>query len=172
MNAELHRHSRLHPRLSSFISCQPVARAMHYAPVGAPQQMGNPQGLHPHTLEKLICESEVAEMLPFCQIFCLRYHWTASPGWDSHCHAPPRNVVGHACSTLTLSMSALEISHQRQKSAVVAWHGYGSMARQKHRLGWGEAEMARGRGACRGTATENVCPLNVGRWLEEEPYVS
>ena len=143
MNAELHRHSRLHSQLSSFISCQPVARTMHYAPVGAPQQMGSPQGLHPHTLEKLICGSEVAEMLPFCQIFYLRYHGTASPGWDSHCHAPPRNVVGHACSTLTLSVSALEISHQRQKSAVVAGHGYWKYGQAKARLGWGEADMAR-----------------------------
>lgn len=140
MNADLHRHSRLHPPLSSFISCQPVARTMHNAPVGASQQRCNPYGLHPQPQEKLICGSVVAEMLPFCQIFCLRYHdVTASPGWDNPCHAPPRDVVGYACSTLTLSLSALEISHQRQKSAVVVEHGYWKYRQGKARgCVWGE----------------------------------
>ena len=133
MNAELHRHSRLHPPLTSFICCQLVARIMNNAPVGAPQQRCNPHGLHPQPQEKLICGSAVAEMLPFCQIFCLRYHVTASPGWDSHCHAPPRDVVGYACSTLTLSVNALEIAHQRQKSAVVVGHGYWKNCQAKAR---------------------------------------
>lgn len=115
-------------------------------------------------------------MLPFCQIFCLRYHGTVSPGSDSHCHAPPRNVVGHACSTLTLSVSALEISHQRQKSAVLAGHSYWKYDQAKAQGGggggggWGRGGNDEGGHA--GELQLRICPLNVGRWLEEEPHVS
>lgn len=59
---------------------------------------------------------------------------------------PHLEMLSPACSALILSVPALEIAHQRQRSAVVSGHGYG---------GW----PGRGQGA-EALATENL-PLEV-----------